>query len=64
MQRPLNILTGHEHAVDEGLARRADRSAGQAGHDGGGSDITDITETYREFTVDAKMDAKAFTLPQ
>jgi outer membrane lipoprotein-sorting protein len=31
---------------------------------GGGSDITDITETYREFTIDGKVDAKTFTLPK
>jgi outer membrane lipoprotein-sorting protein len=29
---------------------------------GGKSDVTDVTETYREFTVDPKVDAKAFEL--
>jgi hypothetical protein len=27
-------------------------------------DITDITETYSEFTIDAKADAKLFELPK
>ncbi len=31
---------------------------------GGSSDITDITETYSEFTIDAKVDAKLFELPK
>jgi outer membrane lipoprotein-sorting protein len=31
---------------------------------GGKSDITDITETYSEFTIDAKVDAKLFELPK
>ncbi len=31
---------------------------------GGGSDITDITETYSEFTIDAKVDGKSFELPK
>jgi outer membrane lipoprotein-sorting protein len=31
---------------------------------GGGSDITDITETYSEFSIDAKVDAKLFELPK
>ena len=31
---------------------------------GGGSDITDITETYSEFTIDGKVDAKSFELPK
>jgi outer membrane lipoprotein-sorting protein len=31
---------------------------------GGGSDITDITETYHDFAIDAKVDAKLFELPK
>lgn len=31
---------------------------------GGGSDITAITETYSEFALDAKVDAKTFELPK
>src|SRR5262249_5401325 len=31
---------------------------------GGKSDWTDITETYGEFTIDAKVDAKLFELPK
>jgi outer membrane lipoprotein-sorting protein len=31
---------------------------------GGGSDISDITETYSEFTVDGNVDAKLFALPK
>jgi hypothetical protein len=31
---------------------------------GGGSDISDITETYREFTIDGQVDAKSFELPK
>jgi len=31
---------------------------------GGGSDITDISETYGDFTIDAKVDARRFALPK
>ncbi len=31
---------------------------------GGPSDITDVTETYSEFTLDGKVDAKLFELPK
>jgi outer membrane lipoprotein-sorting protein len=31
---------------------------------GGGSDISDITETYSEFTVDGNVDAKLFVVPK
>ncbi len=31
---------------------------------GGGSDITDIMESYSEFAIDAKVDAKSFELPK
>ena len=31
---------------------------------GGRSDVRDVTETYGEFTVDAKVDAKSFEAPK